>query len=188
MKVVRDTEDKGGNKGGGEKRKWYKHYDLYFLVSVIFLYLILFFFDQESVYSSLKVTGNIFIQIIPILFFVIIFMALIDYFLHPKTVAKYVGKGSGIKGWFLAISTGIISHGPIYIWYPLLRDLRDKGMRSGLIAAFLYSRAIKIPLLPLMVYYFGALFVVVLLPYMVIASLIEGQIIELIENRKDKLQ
>ena len=188
MKVVRDTEDKGGNTGGGEKRKWYKHYDLYFLVSVIFLYLILFFFDQESVYSSLKVTGNIFIQIIPILFFVIIFMALIDYFLHPKTVAKYVGKGSGIKGWFLAISTGIISHGPIYIWYPLLRDLRDKGMRSGLIAAFLYSRAIKIPLLPLMVYYFGALFVVVLLPYMVIASLIEGQIIELIENRKDKLQ
>jgi len=61
-------------------------------------------------------------------------------------------------------------------------------MRSGLIAAFLHSRAIKIPLLPLMVYYFGLLFVVVLLPYLVIASLIEGQIIELIENRKDKIQ
>lgn len=188
MKVVRDTENKGGNKGGGEKRKWDKHYDFYFLVSVIFLYLLLFFFDPESVYTSLKVTGNIFIQIIPILLFVIIFMALIDYFLHPKTVAKYVGKGSGIKGWFLAISTGIISHGPMYIWYPLLKDLRDHGMRSGLIAAFLYSRAIKIPLLPLMVYYFGLLFVVVLLPYMVIAALIEGQIIELIENRKDKIQ
>nr|QNO47915.1 hypothetical protein LLFONJKP_00036 [Methanosarcinales archaeon ANME-2c ERB4] len=188
MKVVRDTGDKGGNKGGREKRKWDKHYGFYFLVSVIFLYLLLFFFDPESVYNSLKVTGNIFIQIIPVLLFVIIFMALIDYFLHPKTVAKYVGKGSGIKGWFLAMSTGIISHGPIYIWYPLLKDLRDQGMRSGLIAAFLYSRAIKIPLLPLMVHYFGLLFVVVLLPYMVIASLIEGQIIELIENRKDKIQ
>ncbi len=32
-----------------------------------------------------------------------------------KTVSKYVGKGSGIKGWFLAISTGILSHGPIYV-------------------------------------------------------------------------
>ncbi len=59
-------------------------------------------------------------------------------------------------------------------------------MRSGLIAAFLYSRAIniKIPLLPLMVYYFGALFVVVLLPYIVIASLVVGEIIELIGSRK----
>jgi len=188
MKIVRDTEDKGGNKGEGEKRKWDTHYDLYFLVSVIFLYLLLFFFDPESAYNALKVTGNIFIQIIPILLFVIIFMALIDYFLLPKTVAKYVGKGSGVKGWFLAISAGIISQGPIYIWYPLLKDLRDQGMRSGLIAAFLYSRAIKIPLLPLMVYYFGLLFVIVLLPYVVIASLIVGQIIELIENRKDKIQ
>jgi hypothetical protein len=56
-------------------------------------------------------------------------------------------------------------------------------MRSGLIAAFLYSGAIKIPLLPLMVYYFGALFVVVLLPYIVITSLVVGEIIELIESR-----
>jgi len=54
-----------------------------------------------------------------------------------------------------------------------------------LIAAFLYSRAIniKIPLLPLMVYYFGALFVVVLLPYIVIASIVVGGIIEIIESR-----
>ena len=167
-----------------KKTKWGKYYSFYFLVAVIFLYFLLFFFDPESTYNSLKVSGNIFIQIIPVLLLVILFMALINYFLHPKTVSKYVGRGSGIKGWFLAISTGILSHGPIYVWYPLLKELRDQGMRSGLIAAFLYSRAIKIPLLPLLVYYFGALFVVVLLPYIVIASLIEGEIIELIERRK----
>jgi len=183
-----DTEKNEGKRGEKGNKKRDKHYDFYFLVSVILLYLLLFFFDPGGVYNSLKVTGNIFIQIIPVLLFVILFMAVMDYFLHPKTVAKYVGKGSGIKGWFLAVSAGITSHGPIYIWYPLLKDLRDQGMRSGLIAAFLYSRAIKIPLLPLMVYYFGLLFVVVLLPYIVIASLVEGQIIELIENRKDKTQ
>ena len=188
MKVVKDTE-KNEKKGGERKKKTRdKCYDFYFLVSVIFLYFLLFFFDPGGIYNSLKVTGNILIQIIPVLLFVILFMAVIDYFLHPKTVAKYVGEGSGTKGWFLAIFTGITSHGPIYIWYPLLKDLRDQGMRNGLIAAFLYSRAIKIPLLPLMVYYFGLLFVVVLLPYIVIASFVEGEIIELIENRKDKTQ
>jgi len=186
MKVMRYTENKVGNKEEEEKkRKWDKHYDYYFLGAVIFLYLLLFFFDSDGAYSSLKVSENIIIQIIPVLLLVILFMALIDYFLHPKTVAKYVGKESGIKGWFLAISTGILSHGPIYVWYPLLKDLRDRGMRSGLIAAFLYSRAIKIPLLPLMIYYFGLLFAVVLLPYIVIAALIEGKIIELIESRKE---
>jgi hypothetical protein len=30
---------------------------------------------------------------------------------HPN----YVGRGSGGKGWLLAISTGMRSHGPIYI-------------------------------------------------------------------------
>jgi len=114
MKVMKDT-DKVGNKGEEEKRKWDKHYDYYFLGSVIFLYLLLFFFDSESIYNSLKESGNIIIQIIPVLMLVIVSMALLDYFLHPKTVSKYVGKGSGIKGWFLAISTGILSHGPIYV-------------------------------------------------------------------------
>ena len=184
MKVMSGTGNKGESKGGGEKRTWDKHYDYYFLGSVMFLYFLLFFFDPESVYTSLKVSGDIVIQLIPVLLLVILFMALIYYLLQPKTVTKYVGKGSGITGWFLAISTGIMSHGPIYAWYPLLKELRDQGMRSGLIAAFLYSRAIKIPLLPLMVYYFGLLFVVVLLPYIVIASLVEGEIIEIIESRK----
>jgi uncharacterized membrane protein YraQ (UPF0718 family) len=168
-----------------KKTKRGKYYDFYFLVAVIFLYFLLFFFNPEKAYNALKASGNIFIQIIPVLLLVILLMALINYFLYPKTVAKYVGKGSGIKGWFLAISAGIISHGPIYVWYPLLKELRDHGMRNGLIAAFLYSRAIKIPLLPLMVYYFGVLFAVVLLPYIVIASLVEGEIIELIESRKE---
>jgi uncharacterized membrane protein YraQ (UPF0718 family) len=186
MKVMRDTGNKGGKEGEEKKRKRDKHYDYYFLGSVIFLYLLLFFFDPGSIYNSLKVCRNIFIQLIPVLLLVILFMALIDYLLQPKTVAKYVGHGSGIKGWFLAISTGIISHGPIYVWYPLLKELRDQGMRSGLIAAFLYSRAIKIPLLPLMVYYFGLLFVVVLLPYMVIASLLEGELIEIFVTQKGK--
>jgi uncharacterized membrane protein YraQ (UPF0718 family) len=167
-----------------KKTKRGKYYSFYFLVAVIFLYFLLFFFNPEKAYNSLKASGNIFIQIIPVLLLVILFMALINYFLHPRTVAKYAGERSGIKGWFLAISAGIISHGPIYIWYPLLKELRDQGMRSGLIAAFLNSKAIKIPLLPLMVYYFGALFVVVLLPYIVIASLVVGEIIELIESRK----
>jgi hypothetical protein len=63
-----------------------------------------------------------------------------------------------------------------------LKELRDEGMRSGLVAVFLYNRAIKLPLLPLLLYYFGTVFVVVLLIYLIIASIVEGEIIEMIEK------
>ena len=104
-----------------------------------------------------------------------------NYFVNPKTVSKYVGEGSGIKGWLLAIFTGILSHGPIYAWYPILKDLREQGMKIGLITVFLYNRAIKIPLLPLMVYYFGIPFVIILTGYIIIASIVQGRIIQKID-------
>ena len=78
---------------------------------------------------------------------------------------------------------GIVSHGPIYVWYPLLRDLKQHGMRSGLVAVFLYNRAIKIPLLPIMIFYFGVFFVIILCIYMIIASVFQGKIIEIIEDK-----
>jgi len=111
-------------------------------------------------------------------------MGIMDYFinLNPKTVSKYVGKRSGVKGWILAILMGILSHGPIYVWYPLLKELREHGMRSGLIAAFIYNRSIKIPLLPLMIYYFGTIYVALLSIFIVIGSIISGKIIELIDT------
>ena len=151
-------------------------FGIIFLIAVIFLYIILFIFQPEKTILSLKITGKLLIRIAPLLLLVIVFMAIVNYFINPKKVLKYVGTGSGFKGWLIAMFMGIISHGPIYIWYPLLKDLKDKGMKNGLIAVFLYNRTIKIPLLPVMIYYFGATFVVVLLFYMLIASLIEGKL------------
>jgi uncharacterized membrane protein YraQ (UPF0718 family) len=165
---------------GAIKRKKEISYGLYFLGLVLLLYLVLFLLDPTGIREALRASGEVLVTIAPILVIIIGFMGFLNYFFTPKTVSKYVGQGSGMKGWLLAITTGILSHGPIYIWYPLLQELREEGMRSGLVAAFLYNRAIKVPHLPLMIYYFGTLFVAVLLVYMVIASVIEGELIEFI--------
>jgi len=158
------------------------YFGLSFLGIVVILYLILSFFDSKKTYESLHASLNIIIQILPVLILVIVMMGISHYFLKTKTVSRYLGAESGVKGWLLAISIGILSHGPIYVWYPLLKDLRDHGMKMGLVAVFLYNRAIKIPLLPVMIYYFGFTFVVVLMVWMVIASLIEGKIIDAVEG------
>ncbi|NOR54035.1 MAG: permease [Candidatus Aminicenantes bacterium] len=163
-----------------EKKEWKS---FYFLGFVMVLYIILSFLNPENAYDSFKASGEIFIKLIPVLFLVVLLMGLLNYFLRPKAVSKYLGKGSGIKGWLLAIFTGILSHGPIYVWYPLLKELRKQGMRTGLVAVFLYNRAIKIPLLPVMIYYFGIEFSIILLIWMAIASLIEGKVIEIIEMK-----
>ena len=171
---LRRTEKKGAKETS---------YGVYFLGAIVLLYLILFLFEPGDIQKSLKASGHVLIQICPVLFSIILLMGTMNYFVNPRTVSKYVGKGSGIKGWFLAICTGILSHGPIYVWYPLLRNLRNQGMKSGLIAVFLYNRAIKIPLLPLMVHYFGIPFFVILTGYMIIGSIAEGHIVEMIEGR-----
>lgn len=188
MKEKGVSMERGAGKGkakaeGTMKRKKEISYGLYFLGLVLLLYLVLYLLEPASIQKALWASGEVLVTIAPILVIIIGFMVLFNYFITPKTVSKYVGQGSGVKGWLLAIATGILSHGPIYIWYPLLQELREAGMRSGLVAAFLYNRAIKLPLLPLMIYYFGTVFVVVLLVYMVIVSVIEGKLIELIEGQ-----
>lgn len=170
-------------KGQRKKRNKNLYYGFYFLSIVIIFYLMLAVFDFKKISLSLYVSFHILIQILPILVVVILLMGIINYFLKPKLVKKYLGIGSGLKGWFMAISMGVLSHGPIYIWYPLLKDLRAQGMRTGLTAVFLYNRAIKIPLLPIMIFYFGLEFVVILSIYMIIASIVEGKIIEVIEHK-----
>jgi len=171
-----------GKAEGTMKRKKEISYGLYFLGLVLLLYLVLYLLEPASIQKALRASGEVLVTIAPILVIIIGFMVLLNYFITPKTVSKYMGQGSGVKGWLLAITSGILSHGPIYIWYPLLQELREAGMRSGLVAAFLYNRAIKLPLLPLMIYYFGTMFVAVLLVYMVIVSVIEGKLIEFIES------
>jgi uncharacterized membrane protein YraQ (UPF0718 family) len=89
-------------------------------------------------------------------------------------------------GWFWALAAGIISHGPMYAWYPMLEDLRGHGMRDGLIVVFFASRTIKIPLLPMMVDYFGWPFTLVLSCYILVGSLLQGWLLEFFERSRGR--
>ena len=51
-------------------------------------------------------------------------------------------------------------------------------MSSALIATFLYSRALKLPLLPLMVHYFGMAYTAVLSLCIVLFSVLCGLLVE----------
>lgn len=150
----------------------------YFLLAVIALYAIAFFINSKVATSGIKYALGIFEKVIPIFVLIYILLVLINYFVKPQQLAKHLGVGSGIKGWAIAVVAGILSSGPIYMWYPLLNELQKHGVKNGLIATFLYNRAVKPALLPLIIYYFGLKFTIVLTIVMVGISIVQGILID----------
>ncbi|MCK5020638.1 MAG: permease [Candidatus Peribacteraceae bacterium] len=149
-----------------------------FFVIVVLGYIVVAFFRFSTIVSALYIAVSLLVKILPVMGYVFFMMVLINLFISPEIVIKYVGKSSGSKRWVAAIVGGIISTGPIYLWYALLKELAQKGMSKGVVATFLYARAIKPFLLPLMVYYFGWKYTVVLTVVMIFFSFVQGFLVE----------
>ena len=145
-----------------------------FVMAVCLLYVVLFLVDQErsvlALNASIKIFGYIFLS----LSVVFVLMILMNLFFRSAQVTRLLGEKSGFRGVMLAAAAGIISMGPIYAWYPLLKEVRSKGAGNIAIAVFLGNRALKPFLLPVMISYFGWIYVALLTLFMFIASVVEG--------------
>jgi len=150
----------------------------YFLGIIVLIHSILMIVDPRKAESSLNFALNIFYRVFPALIFVFLLMVIINIFVEPGHVQKYLGRGSGIKGWLFAIISGIISTGPVYMWYPMLRQLKMNGARTALISVFLFNRSVKPPLLPLLIMYFGVKYAIVLTVIIIISSPLQGWLVE----------
>jgi len=161
---------------------------LKFLYAVIASFILLAIFDFGNITKIIDKFGTMLYKVIPIFMLVIFITAIINYFLKPKQIMKYFGKESGKKGILYALIGGIISHGPMYAWYPMLDDMRGHGLKFGLIATFMYARAVKIPLLPFMIGLFGITFTIIVNIYILIFALLQGKIIEILIKEKINLE
>ena len=155
-----------------------------FLIIVLVLYIILLLSDTNHALPALQKSGSILLSLIPLFLLIITLTALLNYFLKPKQIIKNFGKDSGTKGILYALIGGIISHGPMYAWYGMMQDMRAHGLKDGLIATFMYARAVKLPLLPFMIDMFGLLFTIVMTLYILIAAVIQGKVIDTVMKAK----
>lgn len=159
-----------------------------FPIVVLGIIGILACFNTDMAADSLFKSGKIILSLLPVFALVVIIMTLTNKYTDTRKIASVLGRTSGIKGTMIATVSSIISMGTIYMWYPLLEELRNKGASWNNIAVFLYNRAVKIPLLPVMIAYFGLTFVIVLLVVMICASLLQGAFINAILERKEEIQ
>lgn len=155
-----------------------------FLLIVMCMYALAFLVDAEIALNAMLFAVRLLYRMLPVLLLVFALIFISNLLVKPDWIRANVGKGSGLRGWALAVVGGILSVGPIYAWYALLRDLRAKGMRTALIAVFLYNRGIKLPLLPLMIHYFGVTYTLILATYMTLFSLLSGILVEKIVERR----
>ena len=147
-----------------------------FLIIVFLFYIVVGFFDFSLIYNSLVYLGGVVLRVFPILVVIFVLMFITNYFVTNQFIIKHF-RSKGVKKWIYAVIGGTLSSGPIYMWYPLLAQLKQKGVNNGLIACFLYNRSIKLPLLPIMLLYFDWKYITILLIVMIVFSIIQGWIL-----------
>ena len=150
---------------------------LIFPGSVLVIYGILFLFSPAKASVAFKSSMGILLNLMVPLCLVFALMVLLNLFLKPAHIARFLGQGAGIRGIIFSATAGIISMGPIYAWYPLLKELRKKGATNSLITVFLGNRAVKPFLLPIMISYFGWEYVLLLTLFTITGSVAAGYFI-----------
>ena len=145
-----------------------------FPVAVLVLYGVLYLLAREKTLLALQASGRTAVALSVPLAFVLMILFLMNLLVRPSQVAGLLGAHAGSKAMLLALAAGIISAGPIFAWYPLLKKLKAEGAGEGPIAVFLYNRAVKPFLLPVMIGYYGWQYVLVLTLLMISGSLVLG--------------
>ncbi|MBN2438120.1 MAG: hypothetical protein JXL20_05900 [Deltaproteobacteria bacterium] len=130
-------------------------YRLLFPLAVAVLYFTLWGMAPQRTWLAMRNGFAILYAVLPSLCMVFVLMAVLNLFLKPLHFAEALRKGTKIRQMSVAAVAGILSAGPIYAWYPMLKDLREKGADFSLIAVFLVNRAVKPFLLPMLVSFFG---------------------------------
>mgnify|MGYP006305167163 CR=1 FL=1 len=171
-----------GTKAQGPQEKQRKPFPraAIFPVCVAALYGALALAAPAKALAGLKASGMVLAAIALPLALVFGVMLATNAFVQPGRIARLLGRDAGLKGMILAMGAGILSVGPIYAWHPLLRRLRDAGAGQGPLAVFLHNRAVKPPLLPVMIGTFGWPYVLSLTVLTILASLVLGLALRLL--------
>jgi len=111
------------------------------------------------------------------LVFVIVFMYLFNVLISEKLIKKYLHGNVGWKQYLLVALVGVLSTGPIYLWFAYLSRMKEQGLDNGLISLFLYNRAIKLPFIPLMIEYFSVKITVVIVVFIFLFSFLNALLI-----------
>lgn len=158
-----------------------------FPLSVAAVYLVLYPAAPDRIVHALMNSGHVLIRIALPLSLAFVMMMILNWYVSPAQVTRYLGNRVGIKGVFLSSIAGLVSMGPVIAWLPFLAAIREKGASNFHLANFLTSRAVKPVLLPLMIGYFGWRFSLTLTALNMVGALLVAAAVALVcRDRRDE--
>jgi len=149
-----------------------------FFLAMAGIYIAAGFANPPYILSALQDILKNIVEIVPVLFLAYVSIFIINIFVKPERVKRHLGHDAGFKGWLYAIFGSILISGPPYIILPILGKLKEHGVRYSFIAVFLNNKNVQPVFLPVMIYYFGWLFSVIISIYILIFSVLTGMILE----------
>jgi len=131
-------------------------------IITLLLYGITLIINSDTFMKSLNITLGYLKEMVQILPAVFVISGLITVWAPRKTITKFLGKDSKIKGNLLAMVLGSVSAGPIYAAFPIAFSLINKGASVLNIVILISTWAvIKVPMLLVEAKFLGANFMIV---------------------------
>jgi len=184
---VKGTGNKKMNQNMKAKQKKGMIRDLIILGIILIITVILISIFPDRKGPVISTSWDFFIEMMLILPAVMVILGLFTIFVTKETIAKYLGKTSGIKGIILAIILGALPTGPLYVAFPMAAALHKKGAKISNIIVFLSAWAcIKIPQEMVELQFLGPQFMLLRLILTIIFVIIMGISIEKIIEWNDK--
>ena len=155
-----------------------------FLIFVALVFFLFLFLEPAILLAALINTFILFFKVFPVLVLAFIVNYFINKFIKEETLKRHLGHDSGIKGYFYAIVAGILIGGPPYLLFPMLGEFKKSGVKDSLLATFLFNRNVKIPFMPVVIFYFGVTYTIVISVLLIFFSIINGLVVgRLVNNR-----
>jgi len=168
-----------------QKREIVRDWILLGLMLITALILLSIFPDKKR--AVISTSWDFFTEMVLILPAVMVILGLFAVWVPKDIIMKYLGKTSGVKGVFLAITLGALPTGPLYIAFPMAAALLNKGARVSNVIIFLSAWAcIKLPQEMVELQFLGVQFMFSRLILTIVFVIIMGLLIEQIVKRSDK--
>jgi len=158
-------------------RNIFKEYVVEFIICAIAIILMLF--NPNKVMAGLIYAVKMYISLFLMIFSIAFLSGFISEVIPPNTIAKIIGRESGWKGILIGAVFGTFMIGPSYVFYPLFRDLIEKGAGINIIATTIGAWAIKVQWIPFAVAILGWKFVLVFNLLIFIYAIASGFVVDL---------
>ena len=106
------------------------------ILTLCFIVLSLLF-DSRKTIRGIKKGLKMFINLLPILLLMLALVSIVLFLIPNEILVRYMGEGSGVKGWITAAGVGSVALIPGFIAYPLCGILIKSGVAYPVIAVFI---------------------------------------------------